>query len=233
MGPEVNTSWMTFSIATLDMDLHLTCKSTAPALKNISSTLSNLCIQNVKRMDIVEERVTRLEQNTKELVKEEISNSKGEIVGLMKEDIIAIVDSRNKELDDRRNKSNNLILFNINEPDGDRPLAPNEDLDTIHQISNLLIGENLKMHTHYRLGKNPEVNKIRPLVVLCESKEQRKKARTLKDLAPERLKKIVVSRDLTILQREERKKYLAEKRSNDHRPPVTTSPPELQPLLTK
>ena len=39
--------------------------NTAPKLKSISSTPSKLCIQNDRRIDIVKERVTRLEQNTK------------------------------------------------------------------------------------------------------------------------------------------------------------------------
>ena len=45
-------------------------------------------------------------------------NSKDEILGLMKEDIVSIVDERNKELEERRNKQSNIILFNVPEPDG-------------------------------------------------------------------------------------------------------------------
>ena len=52
----------------------LPCKSTAPTLHNINSALHHMCIQADKRMDHMETRVTHLETNTKQIVKEEVVN---------------------------------------------------------------------------------------------------------------------------------------------------------------
>ena len=72
----------------------LPCNSTAPTLENINQTLSHLCIQNDKRMEKMEDRVSKLETKTRETIHEEVVKSKSDIVGLMKEDIISIAQQR-------------------------------------------------------------------------------------------------------------------------------------------
>ena len=207
------------------------CKSTAPTLNNISTTLQHMCIQNDKRMDRMEDRVNHLEVNTKQIVKEEIVNSKKEIVGLMKDDIVAIFDERHKELEERKNKASNVILFNVPEPVGGKDNPASSDAATLQKISHVLISEHLKVVVHYRLGKTPVTGKIRPLVAILESREQRKmvleQSRNLKTLAPPYLKEVVIVRDLTELQRQERRRKFEAKKAKE--PPQPTSG-ELSPI---
>ena len=80
---------------------------------------------------------------------------------------------------------------------------------TVRDISNLLVGEPLKIAVFYRLGKEPKENNSRPIVVITESKEQRKsileKARSIKTRLHDHLKSTAIARDLTQLQREGKK----------------------------
>ena len=207
------------------------CKSVAPTLNNINSNLQHLCIQNDKRMDRMEERVNHLESNTKQIVKEELVNSKTEIVGLMKDDIVAIVDERHKELEERRNKASNVILFNVPEPEGGKDNLTTGDASTLQTLSDILLSERLRVVVHYRLGKIPVPGKNRPLVAILESREQRKKilenSRNLKRLAPPNLKEVVIVRDLTELQRKERRTKFEERKAKKPSPPNSG---ELSPI---
>ena len=109
-----------------------------------------MCIQADKRMDRMETRVTHLETNNKQIVKEELVNSKDEIIVLMIQDIVSIVDERNKGLEERRNKQSSIILFNVPELDGGAANGVTGDIAALKCISNILISENLKIVVHYR-----------------------------------------------------------------------------------
>ena len=102
-----------------------------------------LCIQNDRRMDKMEDRFSKLYRLKQEKpYKKKLSSSKVTyivIVSCMKEDIISIVDERNRELDKRRNKANNKVFFNNEDTITDINRATMEDRRTVEDISNLLI----------------------------------------------------------------------------------------------
>ena len=146
------------------------CKSTAPTLDNISSTLHHMCLQNDQRINSIEGRVSHLENNTKEIVSEEITNNKQELVGLMREDIVAIVDERNRELDDRRSKESNIILFNVPEFTGDIATLKAKDTTFVQELAHTLLAEPLKIVVQDRLGKTPTPGKKRPYLLYWKAK---------------------------------------------------------------
>ena len=64
-------------------DFHWTCsccKSTFPSLDNIATTLQELHQKSEKRMNTIEEKMNRLETNTKDEIRESISSMKEEIL---------------------------------------------------------------------------------------------------------------------------------------------------------
>lgn len=144
---------------------------------------------------------------------------------------MSIVDERNKELEEPRNKSSNIILVNVPQPDGGRDNRVPRDIASLQSISNTLISEDLKIVVHCRLGEVPVPTKIRPLVAIPESKEQRKqlleKSRSLKNLTPPNLKDIVIVRDLTNQQRREIRKRFEDKQANK---PLSSTRRELSPI---
>lgn len=77
-------------------------QDTTRTLENINETLHSMCISNDKRMTHLESRIIRTEKDTKVTIKKEIEEKKEEIVDYLREDILAIVDARTKELELRK-----------------------------------------------------------------------------------------------------------------------------------
>ena len=99
-------------------DFHSTCsccKSMFPSLDNIATTLQELHQKSEKRMNTVEEKMNRLETNTKDEIRESISSMKKEILESVKGGIAKLVDARTRELEDRKRRELNLIVFYLPE----------------------------------------------------------------------------------------------------------------------
>ena len=83
------------------------------------------------------------------------------------------------------------------------------DENDVRAICRSLGVEDLEIVTHYRLGKKKE-NKIRPLKVILGNKAQRKtqlaNTKNLPDKVSPEYSKVIIVRDLTPTQREEKKK---------------------------
>ena len=70
-------------------------------------------------MSNLEEKVGNLEQTTKQEVTTQVSKMKDEIIDSLKEDINKVVDTRNRELEDRKRREMNITIFNLLEHDSD------------------------------------------------------------------------------------------------------------------
>ena len=102
----------------------------------------------------------------------------------------------------------NDLLFNIPEPR--MHLA---DEDGLRLLSQYLGLENLQIVTLFRLGRQ-STGKSRPLQVVLQSKAHTcliLNAKFIKDKAPENMKYVIIVRDLTPVQRQERRNRLAKR----------------------
>ena len=133
---------------------------------------------------------------------------KDDVLQSLREDIDSLVDTRVKELYERKRRDCNGLLFSLPEPR--RHLAEENkaaDEDGLH-----LGLENLQIVTLFRLGRLA-TGKCRPLKVVLQSKAHRKylldNARFIKDKAPENMKNVIIVRDFTPVQRQERRNRLA------------------------
>ena len=85
-----------------------------------------------------------------------------------------VVDTRNRELEDRKRREMNITIFNLIEHDSDSGSENKRayELD-VRTISANLGLENLCITMSYRLGRK-EDGKTRPLLVILDSKAERK-----------------------------------------------------------
>ena len=135
-------------------------------------------------------------------MKEEICNS-------LKDDINKIVDARNNELEDRSRRETNITLFNLPEhnlPTGqDNKMANEAD---VNQLCICIWLETPKMITWFRLGRKAP-GRTRPVKIVLETKAQRKvildNAKYNQYKTPLNLRRVIISKDLTAAQRNERR----------------------------
>ena len=161
-------------------------------------------------MSNLEEKVGNLEQTTKQEVTTQVSKMKDEIIDSLKEDINKVVDTRNRELEDRKRREMNITIFNLLEHDSDcgsdNKRADESDVRTISANLGL---ENLCITMTYRLGRKEE-GKTRPLRVILDSKAQRKflieNAKHIPKKTQENFQRVIIAKDLTPEQRRERRK---------------------------
>ena len=178
--------------------------------------LQDIRTQHDSRLYAVESRLDTIEETTKHSIKESVTELKSEIIDGIKDDINSLVESRNKELEDRRRRELNLTIFSMpeyNYPTGAKNKAKHES--DVKYISTKLGLQELNMVTSFRLGKK-QANKIRPLKVLLAEKAQRKfmleNAKFIPTKLPPEWKNVIVSKDLTPVQREESKKFVSNKK---------------------
>ena len=141
---------------------------------------------------------------------------KSDIINSTKEDINGLVDSKNSELEDRRRRELNLTVFNL--PEHNNPLGSDnkrEDVADMKFIGNKLGIQDMNIVICIRLGKKLP-NKICPLKVILAEKSHRKfmldNAKFIPTKLPQHLKNLIISKDLTPVQREERKVFIMNKR---------------------
>ena len=131
-------------------------------MDNISKVLQDIRIEHDIRLYAVESRLNTIEETTKNSIKESVTELKSEIIDGIKADINSLVDSRNKELEDRRMRELNLTIFSMPEyncPTGTENKSKDE-LD-VKYISSKLGLQELNIVTCFILGK--QANKTRPL----------------------------------------------------------------------
>ncbi|MES9884994.1 MAG: hypothetical protein ABW185_29475, partial [Sedimenticola sp.] len=186
------------------------CKSTFPSLQNITGVLNEMRISHDDRMTGIETRMNKLEHDTKSEIKSNIEDLKQDIIKSLKEDIDSVVDDRNKELEDRKRRELNIVIFHLPESEkennADKKMG---DESKMEDISTSLGMENLLIKSSFRLGK-PQPSITRPLKLILLEKSQRKflldNAKFIPTKVQTNLTKVFIVRDLTPKQRNERSK---------------------------
>lgn len=198
------------------------CKGMKSDLKTININILELKNTSEKRLTQVENRLDNLEGNIQDTVRKEVVSSRDELVETVKSDIAEtvekLVNARVKEIDDIKNRANNLVLFHVDLSTADSPMERKQhDIDIVKSLySNLFPSkEELNLVTCFRMGKKNAPK--RPLKVICARKAQRRdlllESSKIKSLSDEKLKKIVISKDLTVAQQKANKKLQAEKKA--------------------
>lgn len=133
-----------------------------PSLENISKVLQDISTQHESRLSTVEQRLDTIEDNTQKTVKDCVSKMKTDIINIIKGDIDKLVDTRNREFQNRRRREIIVTVFNL--PDQNKATGSEnkreDELDIIG-ISTMLGWENLNIMTSFRLGKK-DSKKTRP-----------------------------------------------------------------------
>lgn len=124
---------------------------------------------------------------------------KEDVIKSLKEDVEKLVDSRTKELDERRKRDFNVLFFNMPEYRY-RSSEENKkaDEDDLMILSSHLGLENLQIVAWFRLGKLT-ANRCRPIKVVLQSKAHRKyllyNAKHIQVKAPDSMKRVIIVKD--------------------------------------
>ena len=143
----------------------------------------------------------------------------------MKEGQDKMVDARNRELEDRRRRYLNLTMVNLPEPNEENSAA-NKQADHDEQAFKIIcrrLGlEEVNLMSSFRLGRKSE-NKIRPIKLILRDKSHRKfiieNAKHIPRKVPTLWHRVVITKDLTPLQRKERKERLVQRKQQQQRQP--------------
>jgi len=205
------------------------CKTISPTLESIDKSLQQLTEKQEIRLTNLESKMENLETTSKVTIQTEVQAAKVQIKGELHDDIKKMVESRTKEMDDRRRRELNIIVFNM--PEGTNPrgtINKEKDEETLSEIVDALGVPDLQIETSYRLGKKPDQNPTnptnpRPLKAILKDRKQRKKllenAHKIKETVSGYLKDVIIIKDQTYEQREEKKKKRQSKNKNKDRVP--------------
>ncbi|MEW8544373.1 MAG: hypothetical protein AB2693_12635 [Candidatus Thiodiazotropha sp.] len=157
-----------------------------------------------------------LEFKAKEEIRSSVNEMKEGIVTEIKGDINKIVDLRNKELEDRKRRELNLVIFNLKEHTCESGHEnKRRDEQDFQNICSSLGLEDVLFETTYRLGKR--LVKPRPLKVILTSKTHRKylidNAKFIPEKAPQ-YKDVILTKDLTPEQRVEKRQFIQKKKGS-------------------
>ena len=93
------------------------CRSTKSDLKGISSTLQELKSTSEARLIRVEDRLSSLEKSMKDTVVEEVEKVRSSLSttlsGNIAKQVNELVESRVKEIEDRKNRAQNIVIFKL------------------------------------------------------------------------------------------------------------------------
>ena len=208
------------------------CKSLKGDLKSIHKTLLDLKHDNDTRLNKVESTLADFSENMKSKVSEEVEKVKASISKSVAEDIATtvkeIVQTQLKEIEERKNRSTNLIIFNIPLSTAKDPKERNDsDVSILNDLFKALCPDkgDLQIRTCFRLinrkkrkqnATEAETATTPPLKAILNSKEQRRhmllNSKNISDLSDSALKELIVVRDLTHEQRKETSALQQEKR---------------------
>lgn len=129
------------------------CRATFPSIQNISEVLKDIQKNTDKRIESLESRVSSIENKTTEVIQDQIQKMKVEVIDSVKDGLDKLVDSRAREIEDRKRREMNLIVFNLVEhrsPSGEE--NKKRDEENIKRLSASLGLENPQYLTCFRLG---------------------------------------------------------------------------------
>ena len=180
-------------------------------LENISETLGDIKVKHERRMSELESRMDAYETKNTEEIKSSVTSMKEDVLVDIKSDINKLVDQRNKELEDRKRREVNLVIFNLNENTHESGhVNKQRDEEDFQTICSSLGLEPVELATTYRFGKAS--SKPRPLKVTLTDRNQRKylleNAKYIPEKTPLRFNKIILTKDLTPEQRSEKREAI-------------------------
>lgn len=191
------------------------CQSMFPSLENIAGAIHDIQNKHDSRMKHLEDRLDKVEVNREE-IKKGLNEIKTDVLQDLKVDIDTLVDKRHRELEDRKRRELNITVFNLLEHNNPSGLEnKRQDEEDITRICASLDVEELQIVTMYRLGRKMD-SKTRPLKVILNNKAQRKlilnNAKFIERKAAPEYKRVIITKDLTPTQREERRKLVRAKK---------------------
>ena len=197
----------------------------------MSATLRTIMSTNSERFDAIESQVKKVEESIGPKVAEEMTGMKKQLMADLTEEIDKKLEEKMKEESDRRYREMNLCFFNVPISTDPDPKARKEyDKQIVYQIFHAIIREDVEdpqIKNIFRIkpaksknSKDSRSESTPVLKVTFSSKHEIRlflaNARNIKDNAKldENLQKIIVSKDLSVKEREFNKKLrieLAEK----------------------
>ena len=106
------------------------------------------------RLCDLEVKMDKMEIGSQEMFEKNMERIEKKVLSKIEEQIQNIVDSKNKEYDDRRRRELNIVMFNLKEGSNIEGFANKEwDEDRIRYISEELGISDLQIESSYRLGK--------------------------------------------------------------------------------
>lgn len=199
-----------------------TCRTTKADLKGIQKTLLELKKDNDARLKHVEQGLSSLTTTMTETVIEEVNKVKDSISDSVTNSIAKkvneIVETKMKEIENRKNRSSNLIIFKL--PlctEKDAILRKQYDERQLKILFNALCPdqEELQIKTCFRLFNKKSPSDSPPLKAVLISKDQRRnlllQSKNIPNLDDSTLKNLIIVRDLTQEQRKEAKDLQSEK----------------------
>ena len=150
------------------------CRETFPSLENITSVVQDIQKKSDVRMNRLEESMSSIENQSSLRIRECMANVKHEILEELKGDINDMVDVRTKEMEERKRRENNLVLFNLSEHREASGIDnKRKDEEDVRSLCASLGLENVNFLTTFRLGKKFP-SKTRPLKIVLELKSHKK-----------------------------------------------------------
>ena len=135
------------------------CKRVFPSLDNIDKKLTKISDQQETRIRNLEHKIEKIEVNTKTAIASQLENFKDRLDTEIDTKIHKIVDEKTHEMDDRRRRELNVVLFNLDEgKKATNSVNKLRDEYVVQEIANGVSVENLEILTSYRLGKKPKKN---------------------------------------------------------------------------
>jgi len=208
-----------------------TCKSTKADLKGIHKTLLEMKKDNDSRLKSVEDGLANIAASVKSTVREEVDKVKDTITESVKDNIAtqvkAIVNAQYKEMKERENRANNIVIFNLNMSSSKVPQERKEhDISIIRKLFAALCPDqdDLEIKACFRLlnrkkQKADDAKKTPPIKLALRLKEQRRQfllnSKNISTLEDDTLKGLIIARDLTIEQRQDYADLMKEKETRE------------------
>ena len=192
-----------------------TCRYTLPTLQRLDKTMTDIKRNNEERLTKLELEMAdiniRFENKVEEITTSKINEIKQEITQSITINLNTNIDDRLKENESRRQRSLNLMVYNLEESNDEDPQErKSSDHLKLTELAQTL-GIELEIQNSFRIG-NKQSDKIRPLKLVLASKKTRgnllRHSKNIKLKAPAKLKNVIITCDFTPLQRMERKELL-------------------------
>ena len=198
-------------------DFNYTCKSCKriiPTLDSIDQKLSKISENQDKRIEQLEIKMKEMDLYTKLTIQTEFNEMKQDFAEEIDNKITKVVEEKTRELEDRRRRELNIVVFNLDEGSSTQNLENKiSDEIAVVDIASQLGLQNLEIETSYRLGKRNK-DTTRPLKIILKNRQQRKylleHSKDIRNNIDKKYSRIIIVKDLT----QEQRKIKREKRES-------------------